>query len=103
MRKREVKYYKGDSRFIYIFPSNLLILGTKGKGSHPYCFQVVVEFFCFLCCPHFIPQIRLYWTPPTHGKDALGSPLDTPMVLAILTWLKPLKPMHSLPLSTPLS
>jgi len=101
--KKEVKYYRTDSKLIYSLPCSPLILETKGKGSHPCCFQVVVGLFCFLWCPHLMAQIRLYWTPLTHGWDVLGSPLDTLMDLSILIWLKHLKTMHSMPLLMPLS
>jgi len=84
---------------IYSILCNPLILETKGKGSHLCCFQVVVGFFCFLCCPRLMAQIMLYWAPLTHGKDVLGPPLDTLMDHSILTWSKPSKPMHSMLLS----
>jgi len=61
------QYYRTDSRLIYSLPCSPLIIETKGKGSHPCCFQVVVGFFCFLCCPHLMAQIRLYWTSLAHG------------------------------------
>ena len=40
--------------FFYSFPCNPLILETEGKGSHLYCFHVVVGFFLFplLSSPH---------------------------------------------------
>jgi len=99
MRRREVKYYRTEIEGLFLsLPCSPLILEIKGKGSHPCCFQVVEGFFCFLCCPHLMAQIRLCWTPL-----ALGSPLDTWMDLSILTWLKPSKLMHSMPLSIPLS
>ena len=68
MRRSEGnKILQNTFKAYYSLPCSPLILETEGKCSHPCCFQVVIRFFCFLCCPLLIAQIRLDWAPLIHG------------------------------------
>ena len=61
--------HKNHSHTLKLKNSEVIIIkahNIKSMFCHLCCFQVVEGFFCFLCYPHLMAQIRLCWTTLAH-------------------------------------